>query len=139
MQEKILSNIKIMFGALKNRTILILSVLSVLFFLGAVSSCNNARSQKASRDEEKVARLQLEEKMSKFSQEKSVLEEKAKAKEKESQELKDTLDSTKKSLVQEQLVNQSMREELEKVSKLKESLEEDLKNAQAEARKAKMK
>ena len=68
--------------------------------------------QKANCDREMAARLALEEKMSKFSQDRSTLEEKAKVKEKEAQELKATLESTNKSLVGEQLINQSLKEEL---------------------------
>jgi butyrate kinase len=54
--------------------------------------------------------------MSKFSQEKSALEEKAKAKEKEAEESKAELEATKKVLDQEQLVNESLKEELQKVT-----------------------
>ncbi len=126
-------------GFLKNRTVVILSIIAALFFLGAVGSCNNAMRQKASRDKEMASRLQLEEKMTKFSQEKSALEEKAKAEEKSAEELKNTLDSTKKTLLQEQLINQSLKEELEKMTKLKVGLEEELKGVKAEVKRAKMK
>jgi len=107
--------------ALKNRILIILAVLSCIFFFGTLSSCNSAMRQKASRDKEMAARLALEEKMSKFSQEKSVLEEKVKAKEKEAQDLTETLEATKKALVQDQLVNASLKEELQKETKLKET------------------
>ena len=102
---------------LKNRRVIILAILTAVFFLGTLSSCNSALRQKAGRDKEMSMRLQLEEKMSKFSQEKSALEEKAKAKEKEAQELKVELEATKKTLAQEQLVNESLKEELQKAAK----------------------
>jgi len=123
--------------SLKNRIVIILAVLSAVFFFGTLSSCNSAMRQKAGHDKEMAARLALEERMSKFSQDKSALEEKAKAKEKEAQELRDTLEATKKALVQNQLVNQSLKEELEKVTKLKEALEENLKETAAGANKSK--
>ncbi|MDD5097725.1 MAG: hypothetical protein PHU59_04510 [Candidatus Omnitrophica bacterium] len=122
---------------LKNRLVVILAVLTAIFFFATLSSCNSALRQKTARDKEMSARLQLEEKMSKFSQEKSALEERAKAKEKESEEAKQGLETTKKVLIQEQLVNESLKEELQKVTKLKETLENDLKNALVAEKKAK--
>lgn len=123
--------------ALKNRILIILTVLLTVFFFSTLSSCNSSMRQKSARDKEMAMRLALEERMNKFSQDKSTLEEKAKAKEKEAQELKDTLEITKKALVQEQLVNQSLKEDLGKVTKLKESLEENLKEALVTAKKSK--
>lgn len=123
--------------ALKNRIVIILAVLSVVFFFGTLSSCSSAMRQKAAHDKEMAARLALEEKMSKFSQDKSALEEKAKAKEKEAQELKDALEAAKKALLQDQLVNQSLKEELEKVTKLKDSMGEDSKETASGAKKPK--
>jgi uncharacterized membrane protein YhiD involved in acid resistance len=111
---------------IKNQIILILAVLTIIFFIIALGSCSNANRLKNARDKEMSARLVLEEKMSKFSQEKAALEEKIKEKEKELEQEKAGHDASKKALVQEQLVSQSLKEELEKVVKLKEALEEDL-------------
>jgi len=108
---------------------LILGILVVILFIGTVNSCSNAYRQKTARDKEMAARLDLEEKMAKFTQEKIALEEKAKAEDKELQEQRAAHEATNKALVQEQMVNQSLKEELQKVSKLKEALEEDLKEA----------
>ncbi|MDD5408612.1 MAG: hypothetical protein PHC71_00755 [Candidatus Omnitrophica bacterium] len=105
--------------ALKNRIVVILAILSCIFFFGTLSSCNNAMRQKAGRDKEMAARLQMEEKMNKFSQERSALEERAKAKEKEAEEAKAALEETKKVLAQEQLANQNLTDELQKANKLK--------------------
>jgi hypothetical protein len=124
-------------AALKNRIVIILAILSVVFFLGTLSSCSSAIRQKAAHDKEMVARLALEEKTSKYAQEKSVLEEKAKAKENQVQELKVALETVKKALVQDQLVSQSLKEELQKVTKLKETLEEQLKQAIVNGKKPK--
>ncbi|MFA5092663.1 MAG: hypothetical protein WC543_01785 [Candidatus Omnitrophota bacterium] len=122
---------------LRNRLVLILAVLSVIFFFSTLSSCNSSLRQKSARDKEMAMRLALEERMSKFAQDKSSLEEKAKAKENEAQELKVTLETTKKALVQEQLVNQSLKEDLDKLTKLKDTLEQNLKEASAVAKKSK--
>ena len=108
---------------LKNRVLIILAVLLTIFFFSTLSSCNSFLRQKSARDKEMAMRLALEERMSKFSQDKSALEEKAKAKEKEAQELKDALEISKKALVQEQLINQSLKEDLGKITKSKEALE----------------
>lgn len=122
---------------LKNRIVIILAILSVIFFFGTISSCSSAIRQKAARDKEMVARLALEEKTSKYVQEKSVLEEKVKAKENQVQELKIALETANKALAQDQLVSQSLKEELQKVAKLKETLEEELKQARVNAKKLK--
>ena len=114
---------------MKNRIVIVLAILTVIFFFSTLSSCNSAMRQKAGRDKEMAARLQLEEKMGKFSQEKSALEEKAKAKEKEAQEAKADFEAAKKALVQEQLMNQGFKEELQKVTALKVALENDLKKS----------
>ena len=108
---------------LKNRVILILVILTVIFFIATVGSCSNVHRYRVARDKEMATRLDLEEKMNKFMQDKvnsltqGLEEEKA------------ADQATKKALLQEQLVNQSLKEELQKVVKLKETLEEDLKEA----------
>lgn len=115
--------------AIKNRIILILSILSAILFISTLGSCNNAFRQKAARDKEMVTRLDLEEKMTKFSQEKIAADDKIKAIQKQSEEEKAANEVAKKALMQEQLVNQSLKDELSKVTKLKDTLEEDLKEA----------
>ncbi|MFA5145421.1 MAG: hypothetical protein WC723_05405 [Candidatus Omnitrophota bacterium] len=115
---------------IKNRIILILAILTAIFFIATVNSCTNASRQKYARDKEMSTRLDLEEKMGKFTQEKTALEA-ALAEEKAAHQ------ATKKALVQEQLVNQSVKEELHKVTKLKEALEEDLKEALVQSKSAK--
>jgi len=125
--------------AIKNRIILILSILSAIFFISTVGSCNNAFRQRAARDKEMISRLDLEEKMSKFSQEKTAMGDKIKAATKQLEEEQASHQATKKILVQEQLVNQSIKDELAKVTKLKETLEEALKEALVESKSAKSK
>lgn len=114
---------------IKNRIILVLFILTLIFFVGTIGSCKNARQIKASRDKEVLTRLELEEKLNKFTQEKTAAEEKLKSLAQALEEEKTAHEAIKKALSQEQLVNQSLKEELEKVSKLKDALEEDLKEA----------
>jgi type II secretory pathway pseudopilin PulG len=106
--------------SLKDRIFIILAVLAVAFFFGMLSSCNNASRQKAARDKEMAARLSLEERSSKYMQERASLEEKVKARDKEIQDLKSGLETAKKALVQEQLVSQGLKEELQKTTKPKD-------------------
>ena len=119
---------------LKNRIVIVLAIVAGIFFFTTLASCNSALKQKAARDKELAARITLEEKMSKFSQEKSALEEKAKAREGENAELKTALEVAKKTQLQDELVSQSLKDELNKVTKLKDALEADLKE-QASSRK----
>ncbi|MBC8436376.1 MAG: hypothetical protein ISS32_02915 [Candidatus Omnitrophica bacterium] len=114
---------------IKSRIIIVLSVLALIFFVGCLKSCGNASRQKQARDKEMAARLDLEEKISKISQESSVSDEKLKAAVKELQDAKIELDQAKRALNEEQLASQGLKEELHKVTKLKETLEEDLKEA----------
>jgi len=113
----------------KNRVILILIVLTAIFFLSTVSSCSNAHRQKISRDKEMATRLDREEKLNKLEQEKAGVAAKLNSLSQALEEEKAAHQETKKSLTQEQLANQSLKEELQKVTKLKEALEEDLKEA----------
>ncbi|MEW6101638.1 MAG: hypothetical protein AB1481_05030 [Candidatus Omnitrophota bacterium] len=114
---------------LKNKVVLILSVLCVVLFVAMASSCSRAYQQQALRTKEMSARLDSEEKLNKLSEEKAHLEEKIKSAQKALGEEKTGHESTKKALTQEQMINQSLKEELAKVNKLKEALEEDLKKA----------
>ena len=84
---------------------------------------------RSSRDNEMATRLDLEEKMGKFMQEKQALEKKINDLTQALEEEKAGHRTTQKALLQEQLVNQSLKEEIVKVTKLKETLEEDLKEA----------
>jgi len=113
----------------KNRIILILGILTVIFFIGTVSSCSNAKRQKASRDKEMAARLDLEEKMNKFGQEKLATEKKLSTLSQGLAEAQAAGENTKQALLQEQLANDSLKKEILKLTKLKEKLEEDLKEA----------
>lgn len=114
---------------MENRVILVLTILTVIFFMSTVGSCNNAHRLKLARDKEMATRLDLEEKMNKFIQEKTAWENKLDSLTQDLEKEKATHEATKQSLTQEQLVNQSLKEELQKLTKLKETLEDDLKEA----------
>ena len=114
---------------LKNRVILILTILTVIFFLMVIHSCSNVQKYRRAKDKETALRFEVEDKMNKFNQEKQGYDEKLKSANQALEEEKSAHQVTQKALLQEQLVNQSLQEELEKVIKLKEALEEDLKEA----------
>ncbi|MFH1457608.1 MAG: hypothetical protein ABIG31_00325 [Candidatus Omnitrophota bacterium] len=113
----------------KSKIVLILGILTVIFFISTVSSCGNAYKNKMGQVKETLQRKDLEERLNKISQEKASQDERLSAMQKELDEEKANHETTKRALVQEQLVNQSLKEELNKVTKLKEALEEDLKEA----------
>ncbi|MFH0826411.1 MAG: hypothetical protein V1923_00785 [Candidatus Omnitrophota bacterium] len=113
----------------KSRLILILGVMTVIFFISTVSSCGNAYRNKMGQVKETLQRKALEEKLNLISQEKVNQEENLASLQKQLDDEKAGHEATQKALVQEQLVNQSLKEELVKVTKLKEALEEDLKEA----------
>lgn len=114
---------------LRGRAILILAVVAAIFFISTVSSCSAVGRLRHAKDKEMATRLDLEEKMSKFTTEKTALDSKLSSQTQALEEEKAAHEVTKKALLQEQMVNQSIKEELQKVSKLKEALEEDLKEA----------
>lgn len=115
--------------SIKNRVMLVLAILTLIFFIGTIGSCGNARQWRSNRDKEMATRLELEEKLSKFTQDKLGTEEKLKSLTQELEEEKAAHQATKKALLQEGLVSISLKEEIQKVIKLKEALEEDLKEA----------
>jgi len=106
---------------LRNRVVIILAVLTLILFFSTLSSCNSALRQKARSDKEMASRIALEEKVSKFSQESSALEEKAKAKEKEADAVRLELEAVKKALVDEQAANQALKDQAQKAGNPKEA------------------
>lgn len=113
----------------KNRIILILSVLMIIFFIGAMGSCSNARKIKAECDKEIFNRLDVEEKMNNLIHEKADIEEKLNGVIRKLAEETTACQLAKKMLLQEQLISKNLNEELQKMTELKEALEEDLKEA----------
>ncbi len=111
---------------MRNRLILILGIITLLFFIIAVGSCSSSRRQRILKEKEIATRLDLEAKLANFNREKANLEAKLKETQGALQEKTAALESAKTALSQQQLINTSLREELDKVTKLKESLEEEL-------------
>lgn len=124
---------------LKDRIILILFILTVIFFIGTVSSCSNALHNRANRDKEMLARIDLEEKIAKVIQDKAAAEGRLESASSELETEKAAHQAAEKTLAQERLVNESLKEDLEKITKLKEALEEDLKDALVKGKAAKSK
>ena len=124
-------------GIFKEKPVVILAILSLILFVLNIGSCASSYSQNAARRKEMAARMDIEEKMVKANQEKSVLSEKLKSRDKDSEEEKVVYQAAKKALAQEQLVCQNLKDELQKVTKLKEALEENLKEALAANKKVK--
>ena len=114
---------------IKSRIILILAILTAIFFIATLNSCMDARRWKKDRDSEKSTRFDLEARAQKFESEKSALEDKVRKSDKSVEEAKAELSKTKEALLQQQAANKNLTEELEKVTKLKDALEENLKEA----------
>ena len=112
---------------IKGRAIIILAVLTVLLFILNIGSCANSFSQGSARRTEMAQRMELEEKLSKLTQEKAAVIDKLKVKDKELDDEKTAHTGTKKALLQEQMISQSLKDDLQKVTKVKESLEAELK------------
>jgi Skp family chaperone for outer membrane proteins len=113
----------------KVKSSLIFMVLATIFFILSILLSRQVNLQRAERDKEMAARIDLEEKLNKAAKEKTTLEEKLKSTEAKLEEEKISHGTTKKILSQEQLINQSLKEELVKVTKLRETLEEKLREA----------
>ncbi len=124
---------------LKNRVILALSILTVIFLIIGASSCVAASNSRRELQKEKAASWDMEQKANKFTQEKALLDKKLSELAKAIESEKSLHEATKKALAQEQMVNNSLKEELKKVTKLKEALEEDLKEALTAAKAARPK
>jgi len=121
-------------SALKNRVIIILTILCAILFLVAVGSCSNARRQSISRENERGKRFELEEKFSSFNDEKADLEEQlntAKA-DLQAQEIK--YHELEDELTQEHQRLEELEEDLEKTSALKDAQEAGLKNRTSKKR-----
>ncbi len=112
---------------IKNRVILILAILTVIFLMGAMRSCSTAKKLKNTSielDKEKAVSWDSQQQMNELKKGKAAVE-------KELEDTKAENENNKKAFLQEQLVSQSLKDELEKVTKLKEALEADLKESLA--------
>jgi len=115
--------------AVKNRVIMILLILSIIFFLLWIEASVSVNRQRTLATNKAALTMELEEKNAKLEKEKSdALGELEKAKTLLSDE-KTAHEATKKALSQEQVAEQALKSELESVTRLKETLEKDLKEA----------
>lgn len=114
----------------KNKIIVILSILCVLFLMGMVKSCGDAYMQKKLHDKEMGKRLDLEEKIDKINRDKLSEGDKLKGINEDLEVQKKAREQAEKALADEQQARQSLKEELDKTNKEKQALEESLKGAQ---------
>ncbi len=117
---------------LKSRLIVILGIVTLIFFITTVGSCKKANRQYSKFQQEMSKRLDAEEKANIFTREKEAYEKKIAALTEELAKGKKALEATGKELLQEQLVTESLQDELLKVKKLNAKLEQDLEAAVAE-------
>lgn len=114
---------------IKDRIILILIVLMIIFFVSTVSSCLEVAKLKKTINQEMTVRMESEESALNLSRENADLKQKIAQLNTDLDQEKAAHKVTRDTLNQELLVSQSLREEIEKLTKLKEKLEENLKEA----------
>lgn len=115
--------------AVKNRIILIVSTLCLIFFFWAIGAHSEIGKYKKNMQDEIRKRIEMEEQSTNFLKEKSNLTESIKQLTAQLEEEKAANQATKKALVEEQLMNDSLKQEVEKEARLNQALEEDLKEA----------
>ena len=115
--------------AAKNRIMMILVIVGLIFFLlwiGANTSLNKQRQLAVSKG---ALSMDLEEKNARLEKDKSSLTEELKNTQAQLAEEKKRREEVKLALSQEQIAAGVFKVELERLTKLKETLEEDLKEA----------
>ena len=114
---------------LKNRIVIILGILNVIFLLVAVDSCTKSKKCIDVKRKEEIMRYDAEKELNKVTGDKLAAEDKVHKVEASLAQANSVLETAQKALLQEQLINKSLKSEIEKLSKLNNALEEDLKNA----------
>jgi uncharacterized membrane protein YhiD involved in acid resistance len=115
--------------ALKNRIVIVLGVLNVVFLLIAVNSCSQCKKCIDVKRKEEIMRYDAERELNRVSNDKAAFEEKMLKAEAALTQASGAAESAQKAFAQEQLVNKSLKAEIAKLSRLKDALEQDLKNA----------
>ena len=115
--------------ALKNRIVIVLGVLNVIFLLIAVNSCSQSKKCIDVKRKEEIMRYDAERELNRVSSDKAAFEEKMLKAEAALAQASGAAESAQNALTQEQLVNKSLKAEIAKLSRLKDALEQDLKNA----------
>jgi hypothetical protein len=113
----------------KNRIVIVLGILNVIFLLIAVNSCTQGKKYLDVKRREEIKRYDAEQELNKIAGDKQAIESKMQKAEAALAQASADAETAQKALLQEQLINKSLKAEIEKVSKLKDALEQDLKNA----------
>jgi len=113
---------------LKNRIVIVLGILNVIFLLIAVNSCSQSRKYIDVKHKEEIKRYDAEQELNKVSNDKLEIEDKMRKVEEALSQAGAAVESSQKMLLQEQLVNKSLKAEIEKLRRLNDALEQDLKN-----------
>ena len=122
---------------LKNRVVVILGVCNIIFLLVAVNSCLQTRRYNDVKRNEEIRRFDAEQELNKITLAKTAVENKLQETEAALSQGAALLETTQKSLLQEQLINKSLKAELDKLRKLNSALEQDLKNTLGSGKSAK--
>jgi hypothetical protein len=109
-----------------NKTVLILIVVSIMLAIACFSSMNIAYRQKLARDKEMMARLEIEEKMSTFTQRDKARDEEVASMKKLLELERQSHETTKKTLVTEQVAKQTLQEEVLRLATEKMRLQKTL-------------
>ena len=109
----------------KNRIIIILAVLNVIFLLNTVDLYTKSKKCIAVKRKEEILRYDAEKDLNKVTNDKLVIESK--------------MQKAEAALLQEQLINKGLNEQVDELSKLNEALKQDLKNAMVSGKSEKTK
>lgn len=112
---------------IKNRVILILTILVIIFLISTISANMNVGRLKRELINQKDAKFELEKGLDSTLKEKTTLEEEKNSLLAQVEESKKEFEQITKDLQAEKLMTRALKDELEKMTKLKERLEEDLK------------
>ena len=116
-------------GNVKQSVVFVISIVAVSAL--AVVFCFNAGVNRKARDKEMALRMDMEEKLSKFSDEKAALATRFSEMSAQLDVVKNSEGTLKQSLVQEQMISQELKEELDKLTRLKQGLEDELRSITA--------
>lgn len=114
---------------IKNRIIIILSILVVIFFISTISAKINVRRLNKALQNKSDALFESDKKLDLVLKEKATLEEEKKSLLAQLEANSKEFEQIKKDLQVERLMTKALKDELEKMTRLKEKLEEDLKEA----------
>ena len=114
---------------LRNRVILVLLILNIIFIVATLSLSSKLNNKKDQHLKELQTRIEIEEKMYNMQREKKDWDKIKKSLEDELAQKESAYNTVNEDFLESQEEIKNLREELDKVIKLKETLEEDLKEA----------